>query len=252
MLAMKWLFLLLTPFLIFASPREEILQLFDIPTSGTQQEILAEVSRLWMQQGKERWEFESRYEDFRPQLYPLFRALGMIDEVKPTQSHYESVVILGALLSRVQDRIDYLVSSGVTYDQIVFLTGARPLLDAEKKHLPDLQTEAEMMRWVYEKSSLPKTVPAMWIDVPMKESRRPNTYDTVLAWLEMNPHPKSCLAISNQPYVNYQKAVLKRYIPFPLEVAGPAALGTPTVALMLDTLGREWNYTYGDPKWLNQ
>jgi hypothetical protein len=252
MLAMKWLFLLLASFSIFASPREEILQLFDIPANATEQEILAEASRLWMQQGKERWEFESRYENFRPQLWPLFRTIGMVDEIKPTQNHYESVVILGALLTRVQDRIDYLVSSGVTYDQIIFLTGARPLLDSEKKHLPDLKTEAEMMRWVYENSPLSKTIAAIWVDVPMKGTQRPNTYDTVLAWLEMNPHPDSCLAISNQPYINYQEAVLKRYIPFPLDVAGPAVLGTPTVALMLDTLGREWHYNYGDPRWLNQ
>jgi len=239
---MKWWFAFLIPLFAFASPQEEVCKLFHIPPQATEAEIVAEAQRLWMQQGKERWEFTSRYESLRPQLWPLFEEMGMVREVKPTQTHYSTVLLLGALLERVQARIDYLAQTEVTYDQIVFLTGQRPLRESEKNQLPLLETEAQMVRWVYERSALPKNVPVLWIDAPMKGTQRPNTADTISAWLKTNPLPESCLAISNQPYVRYQGAVLQRLVPFPVETVGPSILGNPSVDLMLDTLAREWTY----------
>jgi hypothetical protein len=133
---------------------------------------------------------------------------------------------------------------------LVFLTGERPLLDSEKEYLPGLQTESEMVRWVYEHSDLPKEIPPLFIEVPMKGNRRPNTLDTIHAWLQTDPHPITCLALSNQPYVHYQQAVLDRLLPFSVETVGNAVIGNPSVALMLDTLAREMTYKYGDIEWL--
>lgn len=249
---MKWFIAFLAPFLIFATPQEELFKIFDIPEGATPTEIVETTQRLWLQQGKERWQYEMRYEHLRPQLWPLFDQMGMLEEIKPTQSHYETVLVLGALLNRVQDRVAYLLQTGVTFDQIIFLTGQRPLLESEKKKLPDLETEAQMVQWVYEHSALPKKIPVVLIDVPMKGTQRPNTLDTIAAWLETNPLPENCLAISNQPYVHYQGAILNRLVPFPVEIAGPSVLGNPSVDLMLDTLARELIYKYGDPLWLQK
>lgn len=249
---MKWLLYLLTPFLLVASPQEELFQIFNIPDSETKEEVLKTIQNLWMQQGKERWQFQSRYETLRPQVWPLFQQLGMVDEIRPARSHYDTVVVLGALLSRVESRVQYLIDCNITFDRIVFLGGERPLQDSEKEKLPGLHTESEMIRWVYQHSELPKDVPVLFIEVPMKGSRRPNTLDTIVAWLKTEPHPSTCLAISNQPYVHYQEAVLNRFVPFSVEAAGPAIIGDPSVDLMLDTFAREMTYKYGDIEWLQQ
>ncbi len=237
---------LLLPVLLFATPREELFQIFAIPPT----EMVESTQRLWMQQGKERWQFEERYEHLRPQLWPLFKEMGMVDEIKPTKAHYDTVIILGALRNRVQDRVAYLIQTGVTYDRLVFLAGQRPLLPSE--NLPDLQTEAEMSRWVYDHSPLSKDLPLLIIDAPMKGEKRPSTVDTIKIWLQTNPCPLSCLAISSQPYIHYQEAVLNRYIPFEIDVAGPSVLGDPSVDLMLDTIAREITYKYGDDACLPQ
>lgn len=229
---------LLLPILLFATPQEELFKIFDIPSN----EIVSSTQQLWMQKGKERWDFEKRYEHLRPQLWPLFEEMGMVHEIKPTKTHYDTVLVLGALRNRVQDRVDYLVQTGITYNQLVFLTGERPLRESEE--LPQLNTEAEMVQWVYDHSPLPKDVPLLIINVPMQGTKRPNTADTVKAWLNTHPSPSSCLAISNQPYVHYQKAVLNHYLPFEIDVAGPSILGDPSVDLMLDTVAREISYKY--------
>lgn len=249
---MKWIFWFFAPLLILASPQEEIYEIFKIPPSASQEEVLKTAQHLWMQQGKERWQFQSRYEHLRPQLWPLFRQLGMVEKIAPSRNHYDTVLVLGALLSRVQMRVDFLIHSGATFDHLVFLSGDRPLLDSEREMLPDLKTESEMVRWVFEHSQLPKDVSVLFIEVPMKGARRPNTLDTIQAWLQTDPHPTSCLVISSQPYVHFQGAVFNRLVSFPVETAGSAIEGDPTVDLMLDTLAREMTYKYGDIEWLQR
>jgi hypothetical protein len=247
---MKWILILLVPFFLLACPQQELFRIFDISPTATQEEILQTVQRLWIQQGKERWQFDKKFEELRPQLWPLFVEIGMVDAITPECDHYETVLVLGALLSTVQERVDYLIECGVTFDQLVFLSGERPLLESEKLHLSDLKTESQMVRWVYRHSSLPKDIPVLFIEAPMNGLRRPNTLDTICAWLKTSPRPKSCLAISSQPYVHYQGAIFARFVPFPIETVGGALKGTRSVALMLDTLAREWTYKYGDIEWL--
>ncbi|MBX7065817.1 MAG: hypothetical protein K1X28_01170 [Parachlamydiales bacterium] len=242
---MKWLYIFFAPFFLIASSQQQLYDLFGISD-------LNGVREKWIQQGKERWVFDQRYEDLKETVWPLFRELGMVEEIKPARKHYDTVVLLGALYSTFQRRLDYLVNTGVTYDRIVLLSGERPLLDSEKAKLPGLSTEAEMVQWVYDHSPLSKDISALFISVPMKGERRPTTFDTILAWLETKPNPKWCLVISTQPYVHYQGAVFNRIFPFYTEMAGPAITGSPTVALMLDTLGREIFFREGDIEWLLQ
>jgi len=237
MAGMKWLFFLF-PFFLFATPQEELLKIFDIPSS----EIVETTKQLWMQQGKERWQFEQRYEYLRPQVWPLFEEMGMLSEIKPAREHYDAVLVLGSLLSTFQARVQYLEGQQIHFDKIVFLTGARPLLNSEKERLPGLETETEMVQWVYEHSDLPKEVPVLFIDTPMQGTKRPTTVDTVIGWLQTSPSVGDYLAISNQPYVHYQNAVLNRIVPFAVETVGPAPRGDPSVDLMLDTLAKQWLY----------
>src|ERR1700693_5213690 len=94
------LFILFATFL--SPPLQDILDLFDASVETTEE--------LWMQKGKERWEFDNRYEAMQEAAYPLFEKAGLIFEKEPTATHYTYVLLHGALLSRVQERMDYLVS----------------------------------------------------------------------------------------------------------------------------------------------
>lgn len=249
---MKWLLFFLTPFLLLGTPQEDLYRLFGLSESVSQTEILDTARRLWIQQGKERWFFDARFEDLHQKIWPLFEEMEMIDEIKPAKNHYDTVVITGSLLASVERRIGFFSQCGAACDNIVFLTGERPLLDSEKKKLPNLRTEGEMVRWAYQQSNLPKEIPVSFVEAPMRGERRPNSFDTIEAWLKTNPHPGSCLLISSQPYVHYQEAVFSRLLSFPIEAAGPRVVGEPTVALLLDTLGRELFYQYGDIEWLQK
>lgn len=232
---MKWLFALFLSCTLFASPQEELFHIFGINPIDS----VRETELLWRQQGKERWDYESRYEYLKPQVWPLFEEMGLVQAIKPSRTHYDGVIIFGALLKTVQKRIQYLCETGVTFDRVILLTGERPLRETEKSQLVGLQTETEMMEWAYRKSDIPKDIPVIVIHVPMKEGIRPNTQDTVEAWAETNPVPGTYLAISNQPYVHYQDAVINRYGPFPVETVGPAIHESASVDLILDTLARE-------------
>ena len=105
--------------------------------------------------------------------------------------------------------------------------------------------ETDMVRWVYSRSTLPKDVPVVFIDAPRKMKEgiwvRPDTKDTIAEWLKTNPKMRYLLAVSNQPYVEYQNAVLGSLIPkgFKAETVGPAVQGEPTVALILDTIAKQ-------------
>ncbi len=270
---MKWIFaalsLIVQPFMPYAGefPPEvktaavsayaeedlalkSLLEIFGIDPDASPAEIVAETQRLWLQKGKERWEFDSRYESLKPKAWPLFEKMGYLTKAEPRRAHYDYALVHGALLSRVGDRVAYLASlcnqGMIRFDSIVFLTGARPLQESEKQVLPNLSTEREMVEWVYNHSGLPKDLPVVFIDAPMKQRPdgswlRPQTSDTILHWLISNPSPGSCLAISNQPYVAYQDAVARNHLPsdFDLETVGPAPIGSLSVSLLLDTLAKE-------------
>ncbi|HSX26123.1 MAG TPA: hypothetical protein VLE89_03860 [Chlamydiales bacterium] len=254
----KWI-LALSLFLqaaAFAGPYEQLFELFGISPQAMPAEIVAETHRLWAQPSKERWEYDRRFEELRAQLWPLFDELHLLQAQKPQKMHYHYALVVGALLSRVEDRVHFLTDlykEGIQFDQIVFLTGERPLLDAEQS-LTGLKTEREMAEWVYARSDLPKEIPVLFIDAPMKKGSkttyylnriaRPGLNDTLFFWLKTNPTPGDALLISSQPYLNYHQAVAEHHLPdpFTVEPAGPAASPTASVALILDTLAKQLSW----------
>ena len=220
-------------------PLQELLAYFGIPPD----QAIPATQRLWLQKGKDRWEFDKRFEEAKPQLWPLFEKMGLLAEVAPQERHYEYAIIHGALLKTVQARIEFLkelLKQGVQFDRIVFLAGARPLQESEIS-ITGLETEGEMVQWAYDRSQLPKEIPVEFVIAPMKGIDRPQTADTVIKWLKSKPQPGSCFAVSNQPYVAYQNAVFKRLMPqsFSIETGGPAPKSVPSVSLLLDTIAKE-------------
>jgi hypothetical protein len=168
--------------------------------------------------------------------------------------------------------------AGVRFDTLVFLVGAR-LLDptAENDNIvlnlkgtesyvrSDWQlkgskpaTEIQAARLVYDQVAVPadmQHVPVVYVDTPMQRQglvlRRPNTADTVVAWLATKPTPGSCLVISNQPYVVYQDAALRSALPpvFTIDTIGAVAPADCAVAIYLDTLAR---FMFIESKFLRQ
>lgn len=218
---------------------EEILDLFGLKASETRE--------CWVQMGKERWEYDRRYEEMRPVLWPLFERAGLINEAFPSESYYDYLLIHGALLSRIEKRWCYaceLWKKGIRFGEIVFLSGERAILESERKRATGASTEFDLMKWVYAQTALPEDmerIPTSFINAQAAPGMtRPTTRDTILAWLAEKPAAGKCLAISNQPYVHYQDAVVLSFLPssFSLETVGPGVDDPPKISIFLDTLGK--------------
>jgi len=253
----------------------DLLRMFNVDHDGTLEGIVNQTQKQWLRQkGKERWEIEDVFADKRESAMPLFEKLQVIHEIKPTKNFYRYALLLGATVSRVRDRLAYLINlwnKGTRFEELVFLCGQRPLapkleskdvlFDRTNKNLAIRtdwspgrvpQTETEMMKMVFDQAELPKEmkdVRVLFVDVPMKKSKdgtlkRPTTPDTIEAWLQMNPEPGNCLASSGQPHIGRQHAVLKTLLPknFFIETVGPSC--NPKVikiGVLLDMAAR-WLY----------
>jgi hypothetical protein len=174
----------------------------------------------------------------------------MVTEICPTHHTYDYAIIFGALIHTVRKRIAYLVKlwhEGIRWNSLVILSGQRnldPILESDTtwndasllpiktswklSQVP--KTEIDMIQMVLEQSVLPAdwtTIPTTLINTPMQLKEfgllRPNTADTILCWLTTHPTPGSIVAISTQPYICYQDAILKRILPssFSIETVGP-------------------------------
>jgi hypothetical protein len=76
--------------------------------------------------------------------------------------------------------------------------------------------------------------------------KRPNTEDTIVAWVKMEPEPCKALFVSDQPFCGYQFAVIKSSLPtaflFDLVGEGVDPTGHPlAAAITLDSIAR-WIY----------
>jgi hypothetical protein len=241
-------------------PRKELLELFiltgvSLTEASNAELIVQETQRHWFQgREKERWEFHDVFEEDRKQIIPLLRELGVVDAIHAKEKRYRYGVVFGALASRMEERIDFLVLEwrrGVRFEEIVFLTGNRPLLETEEHAFIEvgLSNESQLTRYIWgshkdipdELRSLPlSVVDACQVRKSDGTFRRPSTGDTIEEWLRSNPEPAKVLTFSNQPYVGYQRAVMKRYLPqqFKLEAVGAVACEDTPVSVYLDTLAR--------------
>lgn len=242
----------------------EILKLTDVQTDGTLSDIVAKTQALWLRKpGQYRWEMDKLTTKHDQQLQKLFHEMHMYDEIKPIKKHYNYLMILGGLFKTMQQRLDFainLYNSGITFDHIVLLASARTALPDKGEHKEAFlsysnqaalhkipETEAEMLQFTYDHANMPeamKKISMQIINVPIQLNddgtlKRPTTQDTIIWWLKTNPQAGTCLAISNQPYVQFQHSVLHATLPqnFDVETVGYASKAQE-LAVMLDTLAR--------------
>lgn len=235
---MKWIFSLLLLFTsLWGNSHEALFEALDVANA-------AEAHLKWYQKG-DRWTFEDRYEERRDEILPLLEALGYFEAKEASKTHYDYAVVLGALHAAVQKRIDHLIAEynrGVRFDTIVFLTGMRPV--HPEKEMGFTGTETTVMIQVWNTTPMSeelRTLPLIIIDaLPLPQQGRPTTESTLLAWLEENPKPGSCLFFSSQPHVICQDTIIRYVLPssFEIETIGPEGGRNLPLAVLLDTIAR--------------
>lgn len=243
----------------------KLLQAFDIHAQ-TPTEIVKATQATWLRTaGKERWEAEDPYASRKEELMPLFEQIGVLSEKKTQRTEYDYALIMGGLYRRVADRMAYtaeLWGKGIRFKEIVLLGSERGLNPKEEpvSHFFDFnyqtpveeipKTEYDMMIHVYANTAMPLEMLKTEftpINTPNTivngQTKRATTQDTINQWLKSDPKPGTCLVISNQPHVDYQKSVTKTFLPesFTVDAAGPAWNKAGKVNEILDAIAR-WIY----------
>ncbi len=214
--------------------------------------LLESTQTTWLRKaGTERWDQKDSKEMIanRQRILTLLSQLELLAEKKPMHKSYRYVLLLGALQARVERRLDYLgflLQGGMHFSQLVLLGGQRPLIQDKEpiaNSLKDEATELNMMESLVQKRLKDwhlSEIEIIPINAPLNAGRRPTTSDTVKLWLDSNPKPGSVLAISDQPHMSYQHAVLSNALAphFTLETIGCAASPEVEISVVLDALAR--------------
>lgn len=220
----------------------QIFSIFDLlPANPTFSQLSTIAQQNFLRpKGTERWHLDPLlFKDKEAKLLPLLNQLGFIEAVPPAPGHYDYLIIFGFVTINVENHLNYIAqfldNNTITCNHIVLLTSSLPLDPA--LNVPHA-TEVELMLSHYQKSDLANR-PVTCIDVPYNPPSRPNTEDTVKAWLATQPTPGSCLALSGQPFIRRQTQILKTVLPsnFTITATGPASEELP-IALYLDELAR--------------
>lgn len=276
----KQLFLSIVFVCTFAPAMEQRLNLFTddgIPTAAlsellaackidgkTKAEIVKATQEQWIRPAdKERYELTDTPEQIamRPILMPIFEKIGAIHHIDPKYKEYDYILVMGAYYKRAKLRLEQalqLCDAGYQIKEIILLGSERPLNPAEEPaeifgtdNPP--KTEHEMMKWIDTHASMTDTtrhIKRTYVNAPNTidangNIKRANTADTFKEWLKTNPKPGSCLVVSNQPYVGYQAAVARLYLPssFTIDAAGQETNHDQKgiVSIILDSIAR-WIY----------
>jgi hypothetical protein len=215
--------------------------------------LVEETQKRWLRRsGTERWEQTEISAEQRQQVLSWGQKQGFFSDWLPSQPSYDSALILGATTVHMQMRLGYLVKlweKGTRFKEVVWLTGDRPL-DKRVDGLTDrCANESEASHILWEEAKLPeemRALPVRFVAVPMKGEKRPNTEDTIVAWLETKPSAQKTLFVSDQPFCGYQFAVVKGCLPdaidFDLVGKGADPSSHPlAAAITLDSIAR-WLY----------
>lgn len=243
--------------------------------------------KLMRKPTQERWEMKEIYQEKRDQVFLILQRLGVINAVQPSLSSYDYILVHGALVPRMRDRLKFLNdlwARGIRANEIIFLTGERPLnkelenndvLFNEKfssvsfrkgwvKPLLSPKTEADAAKVIWDQVITHPDLrlkKVKYIAVGMIKNKdtgvltRPHTGHTVEAWLDTGPKMGKILAISNNPYISYQDQVMRNILKkrgylnqqIILETVGPSAAPSTSLAVHLDNVS-QWLYREAYPE----
>jgi hypothetical protein len=223
---------------------------------------------------QERWEVETSAWMKNPQTQTrtldALVTLNMINAVAPTLSQSDVICILGSTKNVMISRLDYAATLNrehkLSAKWLVLLAGERYVthdkngvsIDGSKQDLAvlgkvlgkhvDKITETDLMRVAYQNSKLFEKLPTVLIDTPKRDLPRPTTETTVIElskWLKEHPYIKTITFVSNQPHVEYQKAIIaqvfkQQNMQLEFEVIGPEYTGA-----MIQNTDDKINYIVG-------
>jgi hypothetical protein len=261
----------------YSNALREIIKKYGLSTDETLTDLVEKTQKSqadggWIRQpGKERWEIEKMDVGNATWHFECFTGLGLIDEVKPLKKQYRYALVFGATVQGMRLRFAYLLelieTQGIEVETIVFLVGKRKRSDAvegadilytqehsilpfsDQWQRPDMlpETETDLARLIIEQTALPDSIKnnIIVIDAPCHVHAdgtitRPNTEDTVHAWLSQNPTAGTILCISNQPHIDRQLFVIQKLLPeWNIECVGPAVKSNDfNIAILFDSLAR--------------
>lgn len=232
----------------------ELAETLGIPKDA---DTITATQKNWLRKpGQERWEQTELSPDQREFVLHWAEEQDLFSTWEPSCETYDSALILGATTARMQMRLDHLKklwAQGTRFNEIVWLTGDRPL-DKRVDHFTETcSNESEAAHIIWEETELPedmRNLNVVFIAVPMKIEgnalKRPNTEDTIIAWLETISKPCRALFVSDQPFCGYQFAVIKTCLPkeFAFDLVGPGVdpkSHPAAAAITLDSIAR-WIY----------
>jgi hypothetical protein len=257
----KWVLLLLFSLhaLNFAAPLRDLhidpIALQELATGlgiSSEGNLVAEMGALGLRRpGLERWEIAELPLEKRLVVLNWATEQGMFSECAPSCRSYDKALIFGATAFTMKKRLNYLIglwNQGIRFDEVVWLTG-----DCTHNALEGSHNELEAAHLLWEEAKL--QLPVTFVAAPMKLEGtsliRPNTADTILAWLSIVKEPCKALFISDQPFCGYQFSILKNTLPnaFTYDVAGPGvdpSVHPSAAAITLDSIAR-WIWVEAQP-----
>ena len=226
----------------------KLLEITGICEEGFCQNILKKTQEKWYQPG-ERGEFQERFEEKFDLILPLIEEMGLFDEKRASFFCYEYCLVLGGDLENIKKRFKFLLeewSRGVSFKQLIFLTGQRRLDQMERLEDRSLKTETEMMQCVWSRfnhfpETLRKIRPIIVDAPPVLSKGRPTTESTVMEWLRNHdPKPGKVLSISSAPYIGYQNSVLVYLLSphFKVDTIGCGSSREVPLSILIDDLAK--------------
>lgn len=251
-------------------PKKALLTILDtlyLPYKPHDTSVFETTKVLLRKEGVERKDITEKnltYEQ-KTAIYAALSELGFIQEVRPSVLEYDDILIMGGYADEMRCRMEYLINlyhKGLRFKRIFFLTGHRK---RDQSHETDhiiffknkaarvstvVQTEVDIMKLIWSQIDKPQeleSVETFVVDVGVKALAKgkkslPNTYDTLKALMDgpYNLSGRTYLAISSQPYIAYQEALLKRVLPSSYQgmTAGPVPPKNILFAQYLDILAR--------------
>ena len=254
-----------------------------VPKKPSSQDIVTGFQAFKEKPGTERWDFKLPSKLAKPHImeeiiHCCATELGLLNAIYPKDTTYNGILFLGAALDRVINRLEFLNKSynnGLQKNVPVYiLTGERALApkagetwrklqelfpEDRPEDLQSIQDEQKMVELVFRHkcaTDIQTIMVAGSRDPIHTRATTSSTFETFLDIYTIEKKPYTFLAISNQPYVEYQKTAMENILRkrglnnISVEVVGSeSSLETLSimkrsnyVAILLDTIAKIlWN-----------
>ncbi len=240
---------------------KDIFKITDVQGVESLETAVKQSNFRWIRpKGLERWDVYSLLDDMqRTALSKKVKSSSLAKVKMPLKKHYDAIVVLGATVSRVKSRMEFLArihKDGITCGKIYLLGSTRDLkigTELDKEMAKKLEekgaeaTEMAMMKEFWQQNVVLKSIehiPVIAIQSGQRaDGTRANTEDTLRDMVKDfgDVQGKSFLFISDNPYICYQDAVSKKVLKSygaNIETVGAAMSSEETMENVLDTVAR--------------